>query len=257
MFDKIFAKRLSLKSQDPLDEEGVSQSGSGHEASNRVAKPQNASMGACPLEDPDSGDKEPSLTLSQRLQRTRSEQQERENQHKAELKNRKTEIITKFIGEHIEPLLKEQAIAGLGKTVYEFIPSGTKQGKITHAMPEGKNVVEGFGGSKKAGPHISAFNTKEYVKVIRLVRKEYGLEFWEQPAVMKELEQTLKSRLQTNGEKLAKTKPNSAGRDWFDRSFVDGETLSPGYMGIELDFSPMYPNDRKSVKVLTLYAEIA
>jgi hypothetical protein len=57
MFDKIFAKRLSLKSQDPLDEEGVSQSGSGHEASNRVAKPQNASMGACPLEDPDSGDK--------------------------------------------------------------------------------------------------------------------------------------------------------------------------------------------------------
>ena len=58
MFDKIFVKRLSLKSQKPLDDDGgVSQSGSGHEASNRVAKAQNTLMGACPLEDPDSGDK--------------------------------------------------------------------------------------------------------------------------------------------------------------------------------------------------------
>jgi hypothetical protein len=153
--------------------------------------------------------------------------------------------------------LKEQALAGLGKTVYEFIPSGTKQEEISQAMPEGKNIVEGFGGSKKAGPHISTFDIKEYVKVIRLVRKEYGLEFWEQPAVVKELWQTLRSRLQANGEKLAKTKLDSAGRSWVDRSFVDGETLSPGYMGIGLDFSPIYSNARRSVKVLTLYAEIS
>jgi hypothetical protein len=40
------------------------------------------------------------------------------------------------------------------------------------------------------------------------------LEFWQQTAVVKELEQTLKLRLQANGEKLAETATNSAGRPW-------------------------------------------
>jgi hypothetical protein len=58
MFDKIFAKKQSLKSQIDINKEGLGRSGNcKSETSNRVAKPQNASVGACPLEDPDYGDK--------------------------------------------------------------------------------------------------------------------------------------------------------------------------------------------------------
>jgi hypothetical protein len=55
MFGNFFAKRQSLEKQLPSDEDGVGQSGSSNSSSSRVARPQNVSMGACPLEDPASG----------------------------------------------------------------------------------------------------------------------------------------------------------------------------------------------------------
>jgi hypothetical protein len=100
--------------------------------------------------------------------------------------------------------------------------------ELTEIIPASKNVVEGFGDSKKAGLSIAKFGTKEYVKVIRLIGQEYGLEFWQQPEVIKDLERTLKSRLQANGEKLADTTPSFfSGRLWHERSFIDGARLSP------------------------------
>jgi hypothetical protein len=167
------------------------------------------------------------------------------------------DIITKFIIEHIEPLLKAQAIAGLSKTLYCFIPTGTKQKDLTLIMPENKNIVEGFGGNKAAGPLISRCNSKEYVKVIRLTEQEFSLRFWQQPAVPQELEQTLKSRLLANGEKLAKTTPNSVGNPWEWTSFVEGETLPPGYTAVELTFESIYYEVPNSPEVVRLFAEIA
>jgi hypothetical protein len=123
-------------------------------------------------------------------------------------------------------------------------------------MPKKKNTVEGVGGNKAAGPLISGCNSKEYVKVIRLTEQEYSLRFWQQPAIPQELEQTLKSRFLANGEKVAKTTPNSAGDPWEWTSFVEGETLPPGHTAVELTFEPIRYEVPKSLKVVRLFAEI-
>jgi hypothetical protein len=159
-----------------------------------------------------------------------------------------TEIITKFIVEHIEPLLEEQVAACLSKTQYLFVPSGIDRTTVTNIIPLDKNMVEGFGGSKTTGSYISQFTHKEYVKIIRLTRQEYDLEFWKQPEVVKELEQTLKARLKANGEKVAETVTNLAGRLWGWRSMYDVEILPPGYTGVEFHF---FKNN------IHFYAEIA
>jgi len=62
------------------------------------------------------------------------------------------------------------------------------------------------------------------------------LEFWKQPEGLKELEQTLKARLKANGEKVAETVTNLAGRLWGWRSMYDVEILPPGYTGVEFHF---------------------
>jgi hypothetical protein len=245
VFASIFAKASSVKSRVPSDKEDISESRSSEIMSPRFANAQGLPTGACPLEDHDSSDnvslqrspsskttttniqKDPPLTLSQRMQNSRSEQ-----------KKRVDAVITKFLDEYVDPLLKVQAIAGLSKTEYRFIPSGTKQKYLTNIMPENKNIVEGFGGSKTACHHIKSLKTKEFVKFIRLIGKEYSLEFWQQPKVMKELKHAIKSRLEAKGEKLAKTSTNSAGRTWHDRSFIDGKKLSPGHTGIALSLRP-------------------
>jgi hypothetical protein len=172
-----------------------------------------------------------------------------ENQRKAELKNRNTEIITKFIVEHVEPLLEEQAVSCLSKTYYVFVPSSFERTAVMNIIPEDKNIVEGFGGNQAAGSFfISNAGHKEYIKVIRLTGQEYGLEFWKQPEVLEELNHTLKSRLQANGEKVAQTKPESVGGVWEWGSFFSGVKLSPGYTGVEFQMSS---------KVIFFYAVIA
>jgi len=214
--------------------------------SHRFANPRGSSTGACPVEDSDSSYMDPPLTLSQRLQASRSD-----------LNKRNAEVIGKFIRDYIEPLLKVQAISGLSKTMYWFVPPDTEQAKLAKSMAQSQNMVEGFGGSEKAGPWISKCTTKEYVKVIRLIGHEYSLEFWQQPAIVKELKQTLELRLRANGEKLADTTPNAAGISWAERCFVQGETLSPGNTGVELQFGKSAKSGtRLRCEVIALYAEI-
>jgi len=252
-------RACTLDNQVSSNEEGASHGENGGSLSRQVVKTEDKTTGACLPEDCDSSNKDPPITLSQMLHKTLSEQQEREKQRKSELDKRNLDIIAKFIVEYIEPLLKAQALSGLSKTLYWFIPSGTQQAKLTGIMPRNKKIVEGYGGSDKAGPLISKVTTKEYVKVIRLIGQEYGLAFWQQPSVMKELQQKLKSRLQSNGEKLAETTRNSAGRSWKMRSFADGEKLSPGYTGVVTQFSPVHQNISAPsyFKMIHLYAEIA
>jgi hypothetical protein len=150
--------------------------------------------------------------------------------------------------------LETQVISGFSKTLYRFIPSSIEQIELIKIMPNKENIVEGFGGSDTAGSYVKKFTPKEYVKIIRLTRQEYSLEFWQQPTVMEELEQTLKLRLQANGEKLADTARISAGRSWYNRSLFDGETLSPGHTGVRLRLHTTKINP--NVTFIELYAEI-
>jgi hypothetical protein len=199
----------------------------------------------------------PPLTLSQRLHQNRLEQQERENQHNAE-------IITSFIVDYIEPFLENQVKSCLSKTVYIFIPSGTEQIELTKFMPENEIIVEGFGGSETAGYYISRHWSKEYVKIVRLTEPQYSRELWQKLGFVRELEQTLKARLRANGEKLAETTQTPAG-SWASRSFLKEEKLSPGYTGVELVFTNLVYRQPKIndlvtfgiFKALSIYVEIA
>jgi hypothetical protein len=72
---------------------------------------------------------------------------------------------------------------------------------------------------------------------------------------VQELDQILRRRLETSGEKLAETTRNWVGRSWRYRSFdVDREYLPPGYTGVELIFGE---TTFGNVEVLSLYVEIA
>ena len=115
--------------------------------------------------------------------------------------------------------------------------------------------MEGYGGREKSGPCISKVSSKEYMKMTRLITREYGLEFWEQPGVVKELNQTLKLRLQANGENLAETPRSPTGRSWSQQSFLDGSTLTPGYTAVKLMLGPLKAYPR--ITVVHFYAKIA
>jgi hypothetical protein len=131
-----------------------------------------------------------------------------------------------------------------------FIPSDIERKRVISTIPVDKNIIEGFGGSLTSGSYyISNAGHKEYLKVIRLTEEEYDSEFWKQSEVLKKVNQSLKSRLRANGEKVAETVPNSAGRPWWVRSFYEGEKLSPGYTGVEIYF--------EVGDLLRLWAEIA
>jgi hypothetical protein len=139
--------------------------------------------------------------------------------------------------------------------MYLFIPSDTERKEFENFMPENTNTVEGYGGREKSGPCISKVSSKEYLKVTRLITREYGLEFWEQPGVVKELNQTLKLQLQANGENLAGTRRSPEGRSWPQQSFLDGSTLPPGYTAVELMLGPLKAYPR--ITFVHLYVEIA
>jgi hypothetical protein len=156
--------------------------------SNRSVKVEGASTGAYPLKDPSgykaslwqsvsrkndinwrSKQQVPPLTLGQKIQKTRSE------------------IITEFVKLEIEPLLEDQALSGVSKTLYQFIPSDTDPEKVAKIIPKDKNIVEGYGGSQIASRYIMSLGyIKGHVKVIRLTSPKYNLTFWKQPTVMEE-----------------------------------------------------------------------
>jgi len=215
--------------------------------SNRSVKVEGASTGAYPLKDPSGYKQVPPLTLGQKIQKTRSE------------------IITEFVKLEIEPLLEDQALSGVSKTLYQFIPSDTDPEKVAKIIPKDKNIVEGYGGSQIASRYIMSLGyIKGHVKVIRLTSPKYNLTFWKQPTVMEELEETLKLRLEAKGEKLAKTESkasvelyrDSSIQPWYHRTFLKGEKLSAGLTGVEVIFETKgYDNIWYSF--VNLYIEIA
>jgi hypothetical protein len=195
----------------------------------------------------------------------------------------------------IEPLLEEQALSGISKTWYQFIPSDTEPENVAKIIPNDKDLVEGYGDSEVASPYIMSLgHIQGHVKVMPLTSPKHSMSFWQQPTVIKELEETLKSRLNARGEKLAKTEkaltdshgddnsyptsssnyrswtasytpyhqpsvypqPSVDPQPWHYRSFQHGETLSAGFTGVEVILETKH-YDLFLFSFVSLYIEVA
>ncbi|KAL2005361.1 hypothetical protein VTN00DRAFT_2572 [Thermoascus crustaceus] len=100
-------------------------------------------------------------------------------------------ILTTYIG----PLLLSHGASGLYKTTCVLIPSNvdTLQSRTSDSS------------SVRKEPKVVGFPLNDVVNLVQLKGEEHTLEFWSQPAVVKELEVCLKARLAATGHTLEGT----------------------------------------------------
>ncbi|MCJ1406155.1 hypothetical protein MMC19_000220 [Ptychographa xylographoides] len=115
--------------------------------------------------------------------------------------------INNIIQAYIDPLLQEQSLSGLSKTTFVLVPSNTST--LQSPKKGSHDIIEGTGDSLSHDNQesIVGFPSADYVKLVRLHGAEYNIEFWRQPAVIKELDSALKARLQASGHRMADDSP--------------------------------------------------
>ncbi|OGM50692.1 hypothetical protein ABOM_000681 [Aspergillus bombycis] len=97
--------------------------------------------------------------------------------------------VHSLLEQYVDPLLAEQASSGLYKTTFIFIPSN-----ITSLQPREKTSY-----SMPKAPEPVGFPTSTVVKLVQLEGEAHTMEFWRQPAVLRELESSLRARLAAGG----------------------------------------------------------
>ena len=114
----------------------------------------------------------------------------------------RTQRINAIMTDYIDPLLSAQASTGLYKTTIVLVPSNTSSLTVSH------DIMEGPGDAIAAGNEtVIGFPHEEYVKLVRLHGEDFTYKFWRQPAVIAELESSLRARLHATGHRLAEAKP--------------------------------------------------
>ena len=123
------------------------------------------------------------------------------------LSNVRRSRINAILTTYIDPLLLSQAEAGLFKTTLVFVPSNVSA--LQPSKRGASDIIEGSGDSisQDAEEAIIGFPCEDYVKLVRLHGQEYNMEFWRQPAVIKELETSLKARLKESGHEIFEPAP--------------------------------------------------
>ncbi|MCJ1369674.1 hypothetical protein MMC20_000886 [Loxospora ochrophaea] len=109
-----------------------------------------------------------------------------------QLTDTRTSRINAIITTHIDPLLASQALDGLYQTTFVLVPSNIAALQLPQSPKD----------SSSESGEVVGFPSNDHVQLVRLHGDEYKLEFWRQPAVIKELETELKARLQARGHKL-------------------------------------------------------
>ncbi|WEW57887.1 hypothetical protein PRK78_003354 [Emydomyces testavorans] len=109
-----------------------------------------------------------------------------------QLANTRTQRIDAILSAYVDPLLASQGTAGLYKTTFILVPSTVSnlQDAVSNAYTDAPE------------PQVVGFPVNEVVKLIRLRGEEYAMEFWRQPAVVAELESSMKARLTASGHRL-------------------------------------------------------
>ncbi|KAF7593762.1 hypothetical protein BBP40_010938 [Aspergillus hancockii] len=118
--------------------------------------------------------------------------------------------VQSILTQYIDPLLSQQASSGLYKATFILIPSNT-----TSLQPSAQTNSE----PTPKDPEVVGFPASTVVKLVQLHGEEHTTEFWRQPAVLRELESSLRARLAASGHQLE-------GVD--EGSVTDGVTGSRG-----------------------------
>lgn len=158
-----------------------------------------------------------------------------------QLSNVRSHRINSIISTYIDPLLQAQSLSGLLKTTFVLVPSNTHSLQRSQATNDSSDIIEGSGDAISNASHeaVVGFPSQDYVKMVRLHGDDYTLEFWRQPAVIKELDTSLKARLQAGGHSIAGTGAPSqqspatpipvespkAKRDFFGRKSKSAEAV--------------------------------
>jgi hypothetical protein len=124
----------------------------------------------------------------------------------------RTRRIKAILNAYIDPLLQSQAAAGLSRATLVLVPSNASALQPPENVTESQDIIEGTGDSVSRGSNEEAvlgFPSNDYVKLVRLHGEENVMAFWSQPAVIKDLEATLKARLQASGHRIAGAEPKS------------------------------------------------
>ncbi|KAB8229491.1 uncharacterized protein BDW43DRAFT_187963 [Aspergillus alliaceus] len=100
--------------------------------------------------------------------------------------------VHSILSQYVDPLLAQQASSGLYKTTFILIPSN-----VTSLHPRTQNSY-----STPKEPEPVGFPTSTVVKLVQLEGEEHTIEFWRQPAVLRELESSLRARLAASGHKI-------------------------------------------------------
>ena len=111
--------------------------------------------------------------------------------------------INAIISTYIDPLLQSQALAGLFKTTLVLIPSNTTSLQQTSSSSNDSDEITEGSASNASKEEVVGFRSEDYIKLVRLHGEEYTLEFWRQPTVIKELDSSLKAKLQASGHRMA------------------------------------------------------
>ncbi|PGH06684.1 hypothetical protein AJ79_06468 [Helicocarpus griseus UAMH5409] len=108
------------------------------------------------------------------------------------LADTRTQRINSILTRYVDPLLVSQGAAGLYKTTFILVPSSVSN--LQDAVSNAYTTPE--------EPQIVGFPSTDVVKLIRLHGEEHSMEFWRQPAVVAELDSSLKARLVAGGHRL-------------------------------------------------------
>jgi hypothetical protein len=121
----------------------------------------------------------------------------------------RTQRINAIIRDYIDPLLQDQVLAGLHEATIALVPSNSH--RIQTSAGAHNDLIEGLGEtiSHNNDESVLGFPDDAYVKLVRLHGEEYTIEFWRQPAVVRELELALRSMLSASGHNIFGSPPSN------------------------------------------------
>lgn len=108
-------------------------------------------------------------------------------------------LVSSLLTTHISPHLYSNSLSGLSNTTLLLVPSN-----VSSLQPPSHDAKDPFhDGPTFRGESIEGFYTAENLTIVRLQGQENSIEFWRQPAVIRELGQQLQVKLRKDGHRIA------------------------------------------------------
>ncbi|MCJ1273422.1 hypothetical protein MMC21_001213 [Puttea exsequens] len=107
-------------------------------------------------------------------------------------------LVSSLVKTHISPHLYGSTLAGLSSIILLLVPAN-----VSSLQPQNE-IKDPSGDVKFRGESIEGFFSAENLTIVRLHGRENSIEFWRQPAVIRELEQQLRAQLSKDGHRVVR-----------------------------------------------------